>query len=148
MLFTSKRQCAAWNIKMHLYELFISWETKMNEGSPYLEMWGGVRVSFCRIIIVCFLSIIYRSDGLYYKMAGTPSSPTRFFLYSYSYITYTYILQLARGPCVARKHQGTFIRAVYLVGDEDERGKALSTNLERCVGTFLQNCHFFPILQI
>ena len=33
---------------------------------------------FCKIITVCFLSVRYRSDGLYYKMAGTPSSPTRF----------------------------------------------------------------------
>ena len=33
---------------------------------------------FCKIIIVCFLSVRYRSDGLYYKMAGTPSSLTRF----------------------------------------------------------------------
>ena len=34
---------------------------------------------FCKIVIVCFLSVRYRSDSLYYKMAGTPSSPTRFF---------------------------------------------------------------------
>ena len=33
---------------------------------------------FCKIIIVGFLSVRYRSDGLYYKMAGIPSSPTRF----------------------------------------------------------------------
>ena len=35
---------------------------------------------FCKIIIVCFLSVRYRLDGLYYKKAGTPSSPTRFFI--------------------------------------------------------------------
>ena len=36
-----------------------------------------------------------------------------------------------------------------LVGEKDERGKALIANVERCVGTFLQNCHsFFPIRQI
>ena len=35
---------------------------------------------FCKIVIVCFLSVRYRSDGLYYKMAGIPSSPTRFFI--------------------------------------------------------------------
>ena len=35
---------------------------------------------FCKIVIVGFLSVRYRSDGLYYKMAGTPSSPTRFFI--------------------------------------------------------------------
>ena len=33
---------------------------------------------FCKIVIVCFLSVRYRSDGLYYKMADTPSSPTHF----------------------------------------------------------------------
>ena len=38
----------------------------------------GVSI-FCKIIIVCFLSVRYRSYDLYYKMAGTPSSPTRFF---------------------------------------------------------------------
>jgi hypothetical protein len=38
--------CVARNINMHLYELFILWETKMNEGMPYLQMWRGVRVSF------------------------------------------------------------------------------------------------------
>ena len=72
--------CIARNIEMHLYELFISWETKMNEGMPYLQIWRGVRVSFCKIAIVCFLSIRYRSDGLYCKMPGTPSSPTQFFI--------------------------------------------------------------------
>ena len=36
-----------------------------------------------------------------------------------------------------------------LVGEKDERGKALFANVERCVGTFLQNCHsFLPIRQI
>ena len=35
-----------------------------------------------------------------------------------------------------------------LVREKDERGKALFANVERCVGTFLQNCHsFFPIRQ-
>src|SRR3989337_239643 len=51
----------------------------MNEGRPYLQMWREVRVSFCKIVIVCFLSVRYRSDGLYCKMAGIPSSPTRVF---------------------------------------------------------------------
>ena len=32
---------------------------------------------FCKIFIVCFLSVRYRSDSLYYNMAGTPSSPTQ-----------------------------------------------------------------------
>ena len=45
--------------------------------SVNVERGAGI---FCKIVIVCFLSIGYRSDGLYYKMAGTPSSPTRFFI--------------------------------------------------------------------
>ena len=39
------------------------------------------------------------------------------------------------------EHQDAFIRAVYLMGDEDERGKSLSANVERRVGIFLQNCY-------
>ena len=46
-------------------------------GDKDVEICAGI---FCKIIIVCFLSVKYRSDGLYYKMAGTPSSPTRFFI--------------------------------------------------------------------
>ena len=52
----------------------------MNEGSPYLQMWRGVWVYFCKIAIVSFLSVRYKSDGLYCRMAGTPSSPTLFFI--------------------------------------------------------------------
>ena len=52
----------------------------MNEGRPYLQMWRGVWVSFCKIAIVSFLSVGYKSDGLYCRMAGTPSSPTLFFI--------------------------------------------------------------------
>ena len=48
----------------------------MNDGRPYLQMWRGVWVSFCKIAIVSFLSVKYRSDGLYCRMTGTPSSPT------------------------------------------------------------------------
>ena len=51
----------------------------MNEGRPYLQIWRGVWVSFCKIAIVSFLSVGYKSDGLYCRMAGTPSSPTLFF---------------------------------------------------------------------
>src|SRR3989337_2712553 len=43
-------------------------------------MWRGLRVSFCKIAIVSFLSVRYRSDGLYYRMAGTRSSPTMLFI--------------------------------------------------------------------
>ena len=39
----------------------------MNEGRPYLQMWRGVWVSFCKIAIVSFLSVRYKSDGLYCK---------------------------------------------------------------------------------
>ena len=52
----------------------------MNEGRPYLQMWRGVWVSFCKIAIVSFLSVRYRSDGLYCRMAGTRSSPTMLFI--------------------------------------------------------------------
>ena len=52
----------------------------MNEGRPYLQMWRGVWVSFCKIAIVSFLSVKYRSDDLYCRMAGTRSSPTMLFI--------------------------------------------------------------------
>src|SRR3989337_2657054 len=52
----------------------------MNEGRPYLQMWRGVWVFFCKIAIVSFLSARYKSDSLYCRMAGTPSSPTLFFI--------------------------------------------------------------------
>ena len=34
----------------------------MNEGRPYLQMWRGVWVPFCKIAIVSFLSFRYKSD--------------------------------------------------------------------------------------
>ena len=52
----------------------------MNKGSPYLQVWRGVWVSFCKIAIVSFLSVRHRSDELYYRMAGTRSSPTMLFI--------------------------------------------------------------------
>ena len=52
----------------------------MNEGRPYLQMWRGVWVSFCKIAIVSFLSVRYRSDGLYCRMAGPRSSSTMLFI--------------------------------------------------------------------
>ena len=52
----------------------------MNEGRPYLQMWRGVWVSFCKIAIVSFLSVRYKSDDLHCRMAGPPSSPTVFFI--------------------------------------------------------------------
>ena len=52
----------------------------MNKGRPYLQVWRGVWVSFCKIAIVSFLSVRYRSDGLYCRMAGTRSSPTMLFI--------------------------------------------------------------------
>src|SRR3990170_1786295 len=36
-----------------------------------------------KIVIVSFLSVRYKSDGLYCRMAGTPSSPTLFFIRVY-----------------------------------------------------------------
>ena len=56
------------------------WEKRMNKRRPYLQMWRGVWVSFCKIAIVSFLSIRYRSDGLYCRMAGMRSSPTMLFI--------------------------------------------------------------------
>ena len=44
---------------------------KCGEGCGYL---------FAKIAIVSFLSIIYKSYGLYCRMAGTRSSPTLFFI--------------------------------------------------------------------
>ena len=52
----------------------------MNKGRPYLQVWRGVWVSFCKIAIVSFLSVRYRSDGLYCRMAGTRSSSTMLFI--------------------------------------------------------------------
>ena len=52
-------------------------------------------------------------------------------------------------PMRCTEHQDAFVRVVYLVREKDERGKALFANVEKGVGTFLQNCHsFFPIRQI
>ena len=39
----------------------------------------GVWVSFCKIATVSFRSARYKSDGLYCRMVGTPSSPILFF---------------------------------------------------------------------
>ena len=55
----------------------------MNEGRPYLQVWRGVWVPFCKIAIVTFISVRYKSDGLYCMMAGRPSSPTLFFIIIY-----------------------------------------------------------------
>ena len=44
-------------------------------GDKDVERGAGI---FRKIIIVCFLSIRYILNILYYKMAGTPSSPTQF----------------------------------------------------------------------
>ena len=52
----------------------------MNKGRPYLQVWRGVWVSFCKIAIVSFLSVRYRLDRLYCRMAGTRSSPTMLFI--------------------------------------------------------------------
>ena len=43
---------------------------KFGEGCGYL---------FAKFPFVSFLSVRYKSDGLYCRMAGTPSSPTLFF---------------------------------------------------------------------
>ena len=64
---TSKMPCFPRNIKMI-------------EGIPHLQMRRGVWVSFFKITIVSFLSIRYKLDDLYCRMAGTPSSTTPFFI--------------------------------------------------------------------
>ena len=46
-------------------------------GDNDVERGAGI---FGKIIIVCFLSDRYRSYGVYYKMTGTPSSLTHFFI--------------------------------------------------------------------
>ena len=68
----------------------------MNEGRPYLQMWRGVWVPFCKIAIVAFLSVRYKLDDLYCRTAGTPSSPSLVFIRVekyrveiYYYIIYT-----------------------------------------------------------
>ena len=43
--------------------------------SVNVERGAGI---FCKIDIVGFISVRYRSDDLYYKMAGIPSSPNWF----------------------------------------------------------------------
>ena len=40
----------------------------------YLRTWRDVLVYFCKISIVSFLSVRYKSDGLYCRMARIPSS--------------------------------------------------------------------------
>ena len=37
-------------------------------------------------------------------------------------------------PMRCTEHQDAFLRVVYLVGEKDERGKALSANVERSAG--------------
>ena len=76
---------------MHLYEYFNLWEKRMNEGRPYLQMWRGVWVPFCKIAIVSFLFVRYKSDSLYCKMAGTPSSPTHLYCVKNNSVFYNYI---------------------------------------------------------
>ena len=89
-------------------------------------MWRGVWVPFCKIAIVSFLSVRYKSDGLYCRMADTPSSPTLFF--------YKTSKMLVR--CM--EHQD-------LVGEKDERGRPY---LQMWRGVRV-NCHsFLPIRRI
>ena len=48
----------------------------------------GYRYLSAKIAIVSFLSVGYKSDGLYCRMSGTPSSPTLFFYKSVFYVFY------------------------------------------------------------
>ena len=64
-------------------------------------------------------------------------------------ISYTCRSSTSKMPMRCTEHQDAFVWVVYLVGEKDERGKALFANLERGVGIFLQNFHsFLPIRQI
>ena len=51
-----------------------------HQGRPNLQIWRGVWVSFFKIAIVSFLSVRYKLDNLYCRMAGTPLSTTLFFI--------------------------------------------------------------------
>ena len=51
------------------------------------------------------------------------------------------ICSTSKMPMRSMEHQDAFVWVVYLVGEMDERRKALFANLERGVGIFLQNCH-------
>ena len=57
-----------------------STEHQHGQGRPNLQIWRGVSVSVFKIAIVSFLSVRYKLDGLYCRMAGTPSSTTPFFI--------------------------------------------------------------------
>ena len=52
----------------------------MSEGRPYLRTRRGVWVYFCKIAIVSFLSVRYKSDDLHCRMADPSSSPSLFFI--------------------------------------------------------------------
>ena len=83
----------------------------MNEGRPYLQIWRGVWVSFCKIAIVSsYLSDMNRTAYI----AGWQA-------HHHHQLRFLYIItSKMRVRCT--EHQDAFIRAVYLVGDEDERG--------------------------
>ena len=49
------------------------------------------RYLFCKIAIVSFLAVRYKSVGLYCRMAGTPSSPTRLYCVKNNSVFYNYI---------------------------------------------------------
>ena len=64
-------------------------------------------------------------------------------------LTHGLFATTSKMPMRCTEHQYAFVWVVYLVGEMDERGKALFANLERGVGIFLQNCHsFLPIRRI
>ena len=50
-------------------------------------------------------------------------------------------------PVRCTEHEDAFVLVVYLVGEKDERGKALFANVDRGVGIFLQNCHSFLLIR-
>ena len=116
--------CVARNINMHLYEKFILWEKRMNEGMPYLQMRRGVWVSFCKIAIFSFMSVGYKSDGLYCRMAGTPSSPTLFFI------------RVEICKCHCPPHPPTYTHTL-----PDTEGVGWHIDLDNNLSTHLSNTH-------
>ena len=57
-----------------------SMEHQDDRGEALFANVERVWVSFFKIAIVSFLSVRYKSDGLYCRIAGTPSSTTLFFI--------------------------------------------------------------------
>ena len=87
-----------------------------------------------RLILSWYLS---HTHSLCLCHTCTPSSSTRPLSHTHGLFATT-----SKMPMRCTEHQDAFVWVVYLVGEKDERGKALFANVERGVGIFLQNCQF------